>query len=230
SAISASRSRERCVCASTIAGMTVSPVRSTFVTPAGSVTAAVLPTSPKCLSAPSVNVAFSMTVPSPTISRAPVNAVTFATDADALGAAGAPALFPEQAASATNAAADRPWPKPRAMDRRMVPPPPSHQASTILAQRSCVRRRKSVERVEHACAIRAPPGEDLEGRGRLLHPHCGAVEHTPPLRRRGPQEHGLEREVDDIRHPMPRLEEPGRNRGPGRLRHPERRRIHDAVA
>src|SRR4029078_10514188 len=175
--------------------MTVSPVRSTFVTPAGSVTAAVLPTSPKCLSAPSVKVAFSMTVPSPTISRAPVNAVTFATDA--LGAAGAPALFPEQAARATNAAADSPWPQPRAMARRMAPPPPSHQASTILAQRSCVRRRKSVERVEHACAIRAPPGEDLEGRRRLLHRHCGAVEHTASLRRRGPQEHGLEREVDD---------------------------------
>ena len=77
------------------------------------------------------------------------------------------------------------------------------------------RRRKSVEGLEHACPIRTPLGEDLEGRGGLPYRHRGAVEHAASLRRRGPQKRGLEREVHDVRHPMARLEKPGGTAVPG---------------
>src|SRR5713101_1402400 len=65
-----------CVCVSTIAGMTVLPVRSTRAAPAGTFTCPRLPTCVKRLFA-TMKAEFSMgAAPSPTMSRAPSNTVT----------------------------------------------------------------------------------------------------------------------------------------------------------
>ena len=89
--MSASRVVPRCVCASTMAGITVMPVRSTRVAPAGTSTSAAAPTA-RNWPLSTANVAFSMTSPLPTMSRAPSYTVTVSGSSAACSGAG-----PEQA-------------------------------------------------------------------------------------------------------------------------------------
>ena len=89
--------------------------------------------------------------------------------------------------------------------------------------------RERTEALEHPCPVGRPPREDLEGRGGLPYRHPGAVEHAASLRRRGRRS-----AVSSGKYTMSATQWRGssstaRDSGPGRFRHPERRRVHDAV-
>ena len=60
------------------------------------------------------------------------------------------------------------------------------------------------EAAQHARPIRFAARENLERRGGLVDRHSAAVECPAPASTRGAQQLGLEREIDDVGHPVPR--------------------------
>ncbi|WP_407936944.1 hypothetical protein [Jiella pelagia] len=73
------------------------------------------------------------------------------------------------------------------------------------------------------------PVKRLEGANRLEQRHAGAGEDAASLGSRAGQKRGLERKIDDVRHPVARSDEFERDRHARQLGHADRRGIDDAV-
>ena len=81
----------------------------------------------------------------------------------------------------------------------------------------------------HPRRIRLPAREELEAAGRLPDVHVPAVDGVAADAPRRLQQRGLERNVDDVRHPHRGPEQLRRHRQPGRARHSRRRRMDEAA-
>src|SRR5215475_12951831 len=86
-----------------------------------------------------------------------------------------------------------------------------------------------VEMPHHALGVGLDAGEQAKRADRLEDRHAAAIKSSAPLAARDAQEFGLEREVDDLRDPMPGLEQLRRQRQAGEFGHAGRRRVDQTV-